>query len=93
MTPEDYRAAADPCFRGMHDAQTADERKKCMNIARAWLDAASAEEGERLTRPLTHRLRVIRMLELEYRFNQSLRFMIPAGNNPGMAITSSVGGI
>jgi hypothetical protein len=57
------------------------------------VDVASAEEGERLARPLTHRLQVIRMLEMEHRFNQSLRFMTPAGSNRDMVIMSSVGGM
>lgn len=75
MTPEDYRAIADQCFRWMHDEQTADERKTYLNIARAWLDAASAEEDEPPAMPLTRRFQTIRTLEMEYRFNQFLRSM------------------
>jgi hypothetical protein len=41
MTAEDYRAMADECFRWVHGARTVDERNAYLNLARAWLLAAS----------------------------------------------------
>jgi hypothetical protein len=44
MTPKDYRAMADQCFRWVHEAKTIDERRAYLKLGRVWLEAAFAEE-------------------------------------------------
>jgi hypothetical protein len=44
MNPKDCRAMADQCFQWVHDAQTVDERRVYLKLARAWFEAALAED-------------------------------------------------
>jgi hypothetical protein len=44
MTPQDCRAKADQYFQWVNDAQTIDERRVYLKLARAWLEAALAED-------------------------------------------------
>jgi hypothetical protein len=46
MTPKDCRAKADQYFQWVHNAQTSDERRVYLKLARAWLEAALAEDDD-----------------------------------------------
>lgn len=56
MTPKDYRAMTDQCFQWVHDAQTVDERRAYLKLARAWLEAALAEDDAPPAMPPASRL-------------------------------------
>ena len=56
MTPKDYRAMADQCFRWVREAETIDERRAYLKLARAWLEAAFAQEDPPPAMPLASRL-------------------------------------
>jgi hypothetical protein len=43
-TPDDYRAMAEECFRWARHAQTEDKRQAYLDVARTWLEAASAQD-------------------------------------------------
>ena len=44
MTRKDYRARADQYFEWVHNAKTSYERRVYLKLARAWLQAALAED-------------------------------------------------
>jgi hypothetical protein len=46
MTPKECRAKADQYFQWVHNAQTSDERRVYLKLARAWLEAALAEDDD-----------------------------------------------
>jgi hypothetical protein len=56
MTPKDYRAMADQCFRWVHEAKTIHERRAYLKLGRAWLEAAFAEEDPPPAMPPASRL-------------------------------------
>jgi hypothetical protein len=56
MTPEDCRAKADQYFQLVHDAQTSDERRVYLKLARAWLEAALSEDDGAPAMPPAPRL-------------------------------------
>ena len=56
MTPKDYRAMADQCFRWVHEAKTIDERRAYLKLGRAWLEAAFSEDDPPPNRPPASRL-------------------------------------
>ena len=43
-THDDYRATAEECFRWARQAQTEDRRQSYLDVARAWLEAASGQD-------------------------------------------------
>jgi hypothetical protein len=56
MTPKDYRAMADQCFPWVHEAKIIDERRAYLKLARAWLEAAFAQEDPPPATPPASRL-------------------------------------
>ena len=46
MTPKECRAKSDQYFQWVHNAQTSDEHRVYLKLARAWLEAALAEDDD-----------------------------------------------
>jgi hypothetical protein len=42
LTPNDYQAMAEECFRRAREAKTDNEREDYFDLARTWLEAASS---------------------------------------------------
>src|SRR5262245_55467233 len=59
MTPKDYRAMADQCFRWVHEAETIDERLAYLKLARALVRSCICPRGP--PRQLYHPLRDCRL--------------------------------
>jgi hypothetical protein len=60
MTPDDCRAKADQYFQRVHDAQTSNERRVYLKLARAWLEAAFVDDDAPAVMPPAPRLRLNR---------------------------------
>jgi hypothetical protein len=46
MTPKECHAKADQYLEWVHNAQTSDERRVYLKLARAWFEAALAEDDD-----------------------------------------------
>jgi hypothetical protein len=56
MTPKDCRAKADQYFQWLHDAETVDEHRLYLKLARAWLEAALIDDDAPPVMPAAPRL-------------------------------------
>ena len=50
-TASEYRAMADECFQWARKASSDNERKQYLDLANAWVQAASLQDGKLPTAP------------------------------------------
>jgi hypothetical protein len=60
VTPKDCRAMADQYFEWVHNAKTSYERRVYLKLARAWLEAALAEDDAAPAMPPAPRMPHVR---------------------------------